>query len=499
MARPPAPRLTPRPVAAPARDRAGRDATPADARDTDAYERYDAADDGFDDESDDDDDAGDTQALAIRSPGGSSEYGAPRRWTVLEPAARAREGVLRPQLVRALRAGLESVIISWLLVTVPVIAAYVATVASPTLGEASWLDAARSGSAGWLLGLGQEMPVVAADGTATAVTLAPLALTLLTAGLLAGSVRRARLTHPAAFLVAALAAAAAVGGAYSLAEASVSARAGITTAVVVAMSVTVGAWRSGALPALPEHAVVTALADGARSGLRASLALVALGVATVLLLLLTRASDVLEVQRALGPDALSTVVLVVGQLLALPTFAVWALSWWLGPGFSIGLVDVVPAGVTDGPLPVIPILAAIPESGGGPGAAAVVLPVLVLTLALTGVVRRTAGDLRRLILTLAAATVTTTALLTVLAGLSGGADGATVGPLAAVGTSAPAVALAAGVTTALASVLAWLLVTGARRLDLPARYPVLREVAAAWRRVRARVATSPLGRRLSRG
>ena len=48
-----------------------------------------------------------------------------------------------------------------------------------------------------------------------------------------------------------------------------------------------------------------------------------------------------------------------------------------------------------------------------------------------------------------------------------------------------AVALAAGVTTALASVLAWLLVTGARRLDLPARYPVLSEVAAAWRRVRA--------------
>lgn len=503
MARPPAPRLTPRPAAAPARDRGGRDLAPTDARDTDAFERYD--DDTFDDTGDDvawdddDDLTGDTQALEIRSPGGSSEYGAPRRWTVLEPTTRARESVLRPQVVRALRAGLESVVISWLLVTVPVIAAYVATVASPTLGEASWLDAARNGSAGWLLGLGQEMPVVAADGTTTTVTLAPLALTLLTAGLLAGSVRRARLTHPLAFLVAALAAAAGVGGAYSLAEASVSARAALTTAVVVIVSVTVGAWRSGALPALPDHPVVTAIVDGARTGWRATLALVGLGVGTVLLLLLTRASDVLELQRALGPDALSTVVLVVGQVLALPTFAVWALSWWLGPGFSIGLVDVVPAGVTAGPLPVVPILAAIPQAGGGPGALAVVLPVLVLTLVLTGVVRRTATDLRRLILTLASATVTTTALVAVLAGLSGGVDGASVGPLAAVGTAAPAVALATAWITALASVLAWLLVTGARRWDLPSRYPVLREVAAAWRRVRTRVATSPLGRRLSRG
>ncbi|PWD50381.1 hypothetical protein C8046_06675 [Serinibacter arcticus] len=452
-----------------------------------------------DDDDRDLDDLTDTQALELLAPGGTSEHGASsRRARVLEPEPSAGRSVLPTEALRALRAGLESVVISWLLITVPVIAAYVATVASPVLGEASWLDAARNGSAGWLLGLGQEMAVLGVDGSTTAVTLAPLALTLVTCALLAGSVRRARLTHPGAFAVAALAAAGVVVLAYALAEQTPSPRAVGTTAVVIGVSVLVGAARSRALPALPASDTVTAAVVGLRGGLRAVTTLVVLGAVTVVGLVLARSGAVLELQRALDADPLSLVVLVVGQLLAVPTLAVWALAWWLGPGFSIGMVDVAPSGVADGPLPVVPILAALPEAGPGPGAAVVLVPIALLTLVLAGVVRRAGADWRGQVLALVSAVVATTAVVTVLAGLSGGVDGATIGPLAAVGTRTAEVAGTTAWVTAVAAAVAWVLVLGARRLDLPGRYPVLGDLAAAGRRLRAGLAAPRVLRRFSR-
>ncbi|WP_284250904.1 cell division protein PerM [Litorihabitans aurantiacus] len=491
MSRPAAPRLTPRPTSSRGTAITTRPRTVVRQGERDRGGNaagWDVAVDHAPDETD-------TRALELASPGGVSDHGGGRRWAVVEPVTRA-PGVLRPQALRALRAGLEAVILSWLLVTVPVVAAYVATVSSPALGEASWLDAARSGSAGWLLGLGQEMTVVAADGTVTSVTLAPLALTLLTALALAGSVRRARLTHPVAFLVAAAAAGVAVSGAYTLAETSPTPRAVVTTLVLIAVAVTLGAHRSGALPQLPDHPWVAAGVAGARAGARLLVAFAALGAVTVLALVLVRAAAVVELQRALGPDALSTVVLVVAQLLALPTLAVWALAWWLGPGFSIGLVEVTTSGVGQGPLPVVPVLAALPQPGDGPGPGVVVLAVVIAAVVLVPVVRRLAADPWHLVAALAVATGVTGLVVGVAGGLSGGVDGAAIGPLTAVGTAALPLGVAAAGAAAGGGAIAWLLVWGAARLDLAERYPVLRSVAerAADARERAGRVLGRLGR-----
>lgn len=486
MARPPAPRLTPRPSpgAATSRGPAVTETVPdpAPPRQVEL-------------------DLTDTQALELLAPGGTTEHTAQRRWTVVEPEAAATRSPVVRESLRGLRAGLEAVLISWLLVTIPVVAAYVATVASTALGEASWFDAARSASAGWLLGLGQELAVTGADGAVSSVSLAPVSLTAITALLIAGGVRRARLRHPVAFVVAALASFVVIACAYGVAEASPSPRALLTSAAVVGGAVLVGAGRSGALPAAPSSPLVAAAIAGLRAGLGLAGALLALGGVTVVVTLIARASLVTDIQSALAPGFLNLAILVLAQLLALPTFMVWALAWWLGPGFSIGIIEVTSTAVTSGPLPVLPVLAALPDAGPGPGAWVVLVPVLLAVAVLARAVVRAPATVRGWrgeVVLLATATLTLGVVMAVLAGLSGGAAGAAVGPLAGVGTVTAAVTLAALWVTATAAAVAWLLVALARRLDLVGRYPLLGELAQAGRRVGAGLRSNRWRRRFSR-
>lgn len=71
-------------------------------------------------------------------------------------------------------------------------------------------------------------------------------------------------------------------------------------------------------------------------------------------------------------------VLVLAQLLLLPNLVLWALGWLTGAGMSVGTVRVDWAGTTDGDLPLVPVLAVLPEPGPLPEATWVVglLPVL---------------------------------------------------------------------------------------------------------------------------
>ena len=94
---------------------------------------------------------------------------------VVGPAQRARR--LPEAWLRATLAGIEAAIISWLLVVVPTVAAYVATAAAPLLGEASWDDAAVIGTGLWLLGHGATIEM----GEAVTVSLSPLGTTLVPA------------------------------------------------------------------------------------------------------------------------------------------------------------------------------------------------------------------------------------------------------------------------------------------------------------------------------
>lgn len=72
------------------------------------------------------------------------------------------------------------------------------------------------------------------------------------------------------------------------------------------------------------------------------------------------------IHDGLQPDAAGSVVLVVLQLLYLPNLLVWAASWVVGAGLTLGDDSLVSIGVTDaGFLPAIPVLGALPEAGSG--------------------------------------------------------------------------------------------------------------------------------------
>lgn len=91
-------------------------------------------------------------------------------------------------------------------------------------------------------------------------------------------------------------------------------------------------------------------------------------------------ADVIASSQSLQLSFWGATMMFVLQLAMLPLFIVWSGAWITGAGFSIGLgSSASPFGALLGPLPGIPLLAAIPD-GWGP--AAVLAPV---ALALVGV------------------------------------------------------------------------------------------------------------------
>ena len=94
--------------------------------------------------------------------------------------------------------------------------------------------------------------------------------------------------------------------------------------------------------------------------------LVAVSFLLVLGLLLLRGERILTLYGSLDAGLVGTVVLTVGQLLALPNLMVWALGWTTGSGVTVGTVHVGWGETTAGDLPVLPVLGALPEPGAMP-------------------------------------------------------------------------------------------------------------------------------------
>jgi hypothetical protein len=187
---------------------------------------------------------------------------------------------------------------------------------------------------------------------------------------------------------------------------------------------------------------------------------------------------------SLAPGAVGGALLLLAQLAYVPNAVVWAVCYSLGPGFAFGTATVVaPTGAALGPLPVFPMLAALPASStavpGWVSAGMLALPYV-------------AGALGGVLLARAAPTpaieivpiwgfacgVVTGVLTGVLAACSGGPLGS--GRLAAVGPSgwqaAVIATLAVGVSAAIAAGAAnWLRVR---------RDPVLAAARAAGERRR---------------
>ncbi len=114
-----------------------------------------------------------------------------------------------------------------------------------------------------------------------------------------------------------------------------------------------------------------------RAGFVAAVAAFGLACALLALDLAIRWADVVTVYEALGAGGVGGGALTLAQLGYMPNLAVWTLGWSSGAGVVLGSGSTAGALTTAaGPLPPIPVLAAIPTSSVPLASAAVVLAVL---------------------------------------------------------------------------------------------------------------------------
>ena len=331
---------------------------------------------------------------------------------------------------------------SWLVLVLPVLVVWVAA-AHTTVG---WAQAIGVGGAGWFLGHGASVRV-----DAFALSLAPLGVTLLALAVTVRAVRRlldrtqreapgttwprllVRRTVPG--FVGGYAAFALFAWLLTLAG---PARPQLwTVPVVLGVPVLSVAWvllgryldgeAAGPvtlwLDPLPRW-----LPRAVRPGVAGAGLLVGLGALLVAVMVLARWSTVAGLHASVAADTVGAVVLTGAQLLVLPNLAVWALAVLAGPGFQIADGSTVSAaGSHPGLMPIIPVLGALPPDGvWSPWLRLVwVAPVIVGAVLGWLACRRLArlASWRTKLAAVAAAAVTSSVAVTVLALLGSGSVG----------------------------------------------------------------------------
>jgi hypothetical protein len=238
----------------------------------------------------------------------------------------------------------------------------------------AWAPYVSSAADVWLLGHGVDVRF-AAPGAAFTVTAAALGPALVTALCAVRAGRRASATGApavawAAQLVAVLAASAVLVAIGTTRVAAPVVWQGLLLPLLltaVASLVGLRSTRPGARP----------LPDGVRAGLIALLLLIAAAAVLLTLLLLARFADVVALDESLDAGPIGGFVLTCAQLLAMPTFVVWALAWIVGAGVTLGTGSAVgPFAGSTGPLPALPVLGAVPVDPPAWAAAVLVLPVI---------------------------------------------------------------------------------------------------------------------------
>lgn len=263
--------------------------------------------------------------------------------------------------------GLQGVLLSYLVVLAPALAAVAGAPSLDGSAAVDWSGAATVATRLWLLGHG--VPVPAGDGV---VSLVPLGMVLLSGAILASVARRFAVKTWTSW---GLAVAAFAGGAGVIAGLATAATDSTTASVLRATTV-------GALIAAPAVAIGIWRAYGARletldripATIRAGLRL---GLATFALVLLLAAAAgtawaVLGMDRiastatGLAMDPLGAGALALGEVLYVPTLACWMVAWVIGPGFVVGTGSLyAPDTLTEAALPQLPLLGALPSGSGG--------------------------------------------------------------------------------------------------------------------------------------
>lgn len=379
----------------------------------------------------------------------------PRRPRLEEPA--------RSPLALGAAAALWAAVGGLLLVVLPVLLVW----ATDSRSGTGWVEALRAGGRFWLVAHGASLEV---PGGRYALT--PLGLVLLPVWLVARLTRSAARDVPASPRVAGAVAAAygvltmLVAIACTGPEVHVSPVQSLLGGLLVGgLGAAAGLLRPGQVLWQRRTARTRRLVSAGGAALGLLLASGALLVGGSLAAHGTRAADL---AAGSDPGALGGFALLLAGLALVPNAVVWGVSWLTGPGFAVGVGTAVgPFGHELGPVPALPLLAALPSGGVPEWAAVLVLAVPLLAGAFAG--RLVAADLRedavswsRTALEAAAVGPVCGLALGVLAWLSGGAAGGE--RLVQLGPAPLAVAAATTATVA-AGAVAGALVRRARLLD----------------------------------
>ncbi|RPF22744.1 DUF6350 family protein [Myceligenerans xiligouense] len=268
-------------------------------------------------------------------------------------------------------AAVQALALSLAVVVLPALVAYlVATASGTAAGDGQvWRTPLEIGAGIWLLGHG--VPVTASGAT---FTLVPLGLTALALFACHVSARHAARARPRAWIVATVCYAAGAT-AVAVAVPSVTAwtvlAAPVAGAVVGGLGFGAGMLTRGGSPSPAELGerldrlvrgwFPATLRLGARAGLVGTTLLVGVAALLVGAWAVAGRSTSSDIIRALDPGWAGGIVLAVAQLALLPDLVLWATGWLSGAGFSVGSgTSFTPFGVDAGPLPGVPLLAALP-------------------------------------------------------------------------------------------------------------------------------------------
>jgi hypothetical protein len=220
-------------------------------------------------------------------------------------------------------------------------------------------------------------------------------------------------------------------------------------ALIAAVAAIAGVARRGGLLAVLLDRVDGVALRGLRVGVLASVALLAAGALTLGLSLVASLPTVRELfaHNASGPGSgLGLLLLCAGYV---PNAVIAATSFVAGPGFALGEISLTPLTFRGGPLPGLPLLAALPERTAVWWPALLVVPVGVGVL-VGRRLRHAAEEPRDRLRAVAVATAVVALSLVVLAGSAGGPAGG--------GRFDPVDLRAASLSVAL---VAWVGITGA--------------------------------------
>ncbi|PPG03394.1 hypothetical protein C5E06_13495 [Pseudoclavibacter sp. RFBI5] len=297
------------------------------------------------------------------------------------------------------------------------------------------------GSVGAVLDPSSGLLPAGSEAVSFTLRVMPLGLTLITVWLAHVTGVRVRaasdLIWPGLLLTAAVFGAAAAG--VSIAASARGLDVGVWQTAIVGAVVFLGAAFVGARgwQVAPFGSILSNLEERTRAsvsqGLRAAGLMVTgiLGAGAVLLLIavLLGLASILALFQSLPLDVTSAIVVGLSQLVIAVNGIVWSAAWMLGSGFAIGTgSQVTPVETLVGPMPVLPLLGAIPASPPVLAVSIIAVPVLVGLAAMVGVRMHAPAGAARGVWARVSVAVMAAALAAIAIGILALAAGGSAGP-----------------------------------------------------------------------